>query len=80
MANTGEEIDKLIKQVEQLRDEIRVKAALAKLEAREEWQTLEKQWNQVKTSAPQVRAEIGSTMHKTIQELRDGYARLRKLL
>jgi len=87
MVNAREEIEKLMHQLEQQRDELRVKMALAKLEAREEWEKLEKQWGQLKANAPQIREDLGATasgvgvaLKKAAEEIRDGYARLRKLL
>ena len=87
MANAREEIEKLMKQLEQQRDELRVKMSLAKLEGREEWEKLEKQWEQLRAKAPQIRENIGATaggvgaaFKKAADEIRDGYARLRKLL
>jgi len=87
MANTREEAVKLMQQLERQRDELRVKMSLAKLEAREEWEKIEKQWAHLKANAPQMREElgttagnVGATLHKVAEEIRDGYARLRKLL
>lgn len=87
MANVREEIDKSMKQLERQRDELQVKMSLAKLEAREEWGKLEKQWEHLKANAPQMLEELGATasgvgeaLKKSVVELREGYARLRKLL
>lgn len=87
MAKARESIDKLMKQLEQQRDELRVKMSLAKLEAREEWGELEKKWEHLKANAPQMKEELGATasgvgaaLKKSFGELRDGYDRLRKLL
>jgi len=87
MTNAREEIEKLMHQLEQQRDELRLKMALAKLEAREEWEKLEKQWGQLKANAPQIREDLGATaggvgaaLKKAAEEIRDGYARLRKML
>jgi hypothetical protein len=81
------EIRNFIKQLERQRDELQVKISLAKLEAREEWGKLEKKWEQLKANAPQMRDELGTTasgvgeaLKKSVGELREGYARLRKLL
>lgn len=87
MANAREETEKLVQQLGRQRDELRVKMSLAKLEAREEWEKLEKQWARLKANAPQMREElgttagnVGATLHKVAVEIRDGYVRLRKLL
>jgi len=87
MANAREEIDKSVQQLAQQREELLVKASLAKLEAREEWGKLEQKWDTLKKSVPQMRGEIGATtdnvvatLRKAAEEVREGYARLRKLL
>ena len=87
MTSAREEIEKLVQQRERQRDELRVKIALAKLEGREEWEKLEKKWQSLQGKAPQMRDELGATadhvdatLRKLAEEIRDGYARLRKLL
>lgn len=87
MTNARDEMEKLVQKLEQQRGELQLKMSLAKLEAREEWENLEKQWEQIKLILPQLRDEFGSTtgnvgasLSKAAGEIRDGYARLRKLL
>lgn len=87
MASAREEIEKLAQQLERERDELRLKASLGKMEARDEWEKLEKRWESLKSKAPQVREELDATagglaaaLKKAGEEIRDGYARLRKLL
>lgn len=87
MTNAREEVDKLVQQLEQQRGELQLKISLARLEAREEWEKLEKQWEKLKSGLPQMREELGSTagnvgasLSKVADEIRDGYTRLRKLL
>lgn len=87
MTSKREEIEKLVQHLERQRDELRVKMSLAKLEAREEWEKLEKQLEQLKAKAPQIREDLGATasgvgaaLKKAAEEIRDGYARLRKRL
>jgi hypothetical protein len=87
LANIHEEFENLIQQLARQRDELQVKMALAKLEAREEWANLENRWEHLKTNSSQIRQEVGATtenvgatLRKTAEEIRDGYERLRKLL
>jgi ribosomal protein L32E len=87
LANAREELEKLVQQLERQRDELQVKMSLAKLEARQQWEKLENQWKHLKTNSSQMREEVsttaenvGATLRKTAEEIRDGYARLRKLL
>ncbi len=44
MADLLEEIQKEIESLKQVRDELRVKADLAKMETRDQWQVIEKKW------------------------------------
>lgn len=87
MANAREELEKLVQQLEQQRDELRVKMSLAKLDAREEWNKIEKKWEELRAKSQPVREELGTTagnvstaLRMAADEIRDGYARLRKLL
>jgi len=87
MANAKEELGKLIQQLEQQRDELRVKMSLAKLDAREEWDKLEKKWEEFRAKTHPVREELGATasnvgsaLRLAAEEIRDGYERLRKRL
>ena len=87
MTNVREEIEKLVRQLEQQRDELRVKASLAKLDTREEWEKLEKKWQEFRTKTQPVREELGTTatnvgaaLRMAADEIRDGYERLRKRL
>ena len=87
MANAKEDLEKFIQQIEQRRDELRVKMSLAKLDAREEWEKLEKKWEEFRTKTQPVREELGTTavnvgtaLRLAADEIRDGYERLRKRL
>lgn len=87
MASAHEEVEQLLQQLERQRNELQVKMSLAKLEVSEEWGKLEKKWEQLKANAPQMREELGATaggvgaaLKKAAEEIRDGYARLRKQL
>jgi chromosome segregation ATPase len=87
MASKREEIDKILADLARQRDELRLKLSLAKLEARDEWEKLEKQWNHLRANAPQMQEElgaiaggIGEAFSKAAAEVRDGYERLRRLL
>lgn len=87
MTSAREELERLVKELERQRDELRLKASLGKMEAREEWEKLEKKLESLKAKAPQVREEldataggIGAALKKAGEEIRAGYERLRKLL
>ncbi|MCB9689212.1 MAG: hypothetical protein H6738_11510 [Alphaproteobacteria bacterium] len=59
------------------RDELRLQVALGKLEARDEWETLEKAWGRVKHKAGLAADDAEETMHDLLAHIRDGYQRLR---
>jgi len=87
MANAREELEKLVQQLEQQRDELRVKMSLAKLDVREEWNKLEKKFAEFQAKTQPVREELGTTadnvgaaLRLAAEEIREGYVRLRKRL
>ena len=87
MENVREELNKLLQQLAQQRDELRVKMSLAKLEVREEWERLEGKWEHVRATAPKIREELGTSaanvttaLRQAAEEIRQGYVRLRNRL
>ena len=82
--------DQIEEQVEELktaRDEIQVRLHLAKLEAREAWEGVEKQWEHVEGKlkvlgeATQESVEdVGKAAQLVLDEIREGYERIRKLI
>lgn len=70
-----------------LRDELRVRIHLAKAEARDRWEELEKDWERVEgkikvigEEAQESAKEVGEATGNLIDELRDAYRRLRDLV
>jgi len=87
MSTLGESVDKLMKDLEQQRDELEVQMSLAKAEAREEWEELEKRWEKVKSKieragdeASGVADNVGEAAKLLLDEIGKGYQRLRKLV
>ena len=83
MKSTLEEIKA---EIEQLRDELKLKAHLGKAEARDELEKLEKKWNAFLTEYKPVADEAEKTAKNTVAalgvaagELKAGYERIRKL-
>lgn len=79
-ANLQKELDHL----EEIRGELRVQLALAKAEAKEEWDRLERSWDRIQDDVKRVGDEakepiqqIGQAANDLIQELKRGYERLR---
>lgn len=79
--------EKLKADIEQLRDEIKLKAHLGKAEATEELEKLEKKWERFISQYKPVTDEVESTVENAgaalsiaADELKAGYQRLKKLL
>ena len=80
-------LEKMKADIEQLRDEIKLKAHLGKAEAVDEMEKLEKTWNSFLSKYKPLADEAGKTAENTgaalstaAEELKAGYERLRKLL
>lgn len=87
MTDEKSKFEELKASIEQLRDEINVKAHLGKLEAKDALAELEKKWSSLEAQYKPVADEAGNTAQKTRQalalvadELKEGYERIRKLL
>ena len=79
-------LDEIKAEIEQLRDEIKLKAHLGKAEAEDELEKLEKKWDSFLSEYKPLADEAGKTAKKTVaalgiaaDELKAGYERLRKL-
>jgi SMC interacting uncharacterized protein involved in chromosome segregation len=82
-----EKLRKLTEQLEQERDELKLKIGLAKLEARDEWKDLEGKMDSLRARAKVVRDEareasgdVGAAADVLADEIKEGFARLRKLV
>jgi SMC interacting uncharacterized protein involved in chromosome segregation len=69
------------------RDELRVRLHLGKLDAQEQWDQIEKQWQHIESklkvageAGREVAEDIGEAASLTIGEIKEGYTKLRKLL
>lgn len=85
MADATDQVRKLIDELKQQRDELRVKLHLAKADARDEWELLEKQWEQVLAKLEVAREEagrtaqgVGSALRLAAEEIKRGYDRIRQ--
>lgn len=86
MKDEKSKLEELMANIEQLRDEINVKAHLGKLEAKDALAELEKKWDSLQVQYKPVADEAGKTAQKTREalgfvadELKEGYDRIRKL-
>lgn len=87
MPDTREKLEQMMKRLETERDELKLKLGLAKLEAREEWQDLEKKMDSLRgrmkvlgSEAKEASGDVGAALDTLGDEIRDGFARLRKLM
>lgn len=87
MGPSREKLDDVMRRLEAERDELRVKLGLAKLEARSEWQELEKKMEALRgrmkvlgSEAREASGDVGEAAGALADEIRDGFARLRKLI
>lgn len=87
MTERSPEMQKLIDDLKRQRDEIRVRLHLAKADAKNEWERLEEKWEHVRgklevvgREAGKAAEDVGAALRLAAEELRAGYARIRKLL
>lgn len=87
MASLTKEIELMIAGLKQARDELNVQMHLAKSEAREEWNDLEKNWQDLRGRLDRIAAEAGTASSDVLEavklvgeEIQKGYSRLRKHL
>ena len=84
--NARDEVQKLLDTLAQQRDELMLKAHLAKADAKDELDKVEAQWESLKAKADQAKGvaegagkEIVAASELLADEIREGYERLRKL-
>ncbi|MDX1492827.1 MAG: hypothetical protein R3253_02045 [Longimicrobiales bacterium] len=87
MEKGKERLQKILQQLEQERDELKVKLGLAKLEAREEWQELEEKIEGLRGrlkvmggEAKEASGDVGAAVDMVADEIKEGFQRLRKLM
>lgn len=80
-------LDGILRKLETERDELRVKANLAKMEAKEEWDEVEKKIEALKGrmkvvggEAKEASGDVGAAIDVLADEIKDGFSRLRKML
>jgi len=82
--------DRVEKQAEELRatrDEIRLQLHLGKMDARDQWDDIEKQWEhaegklkQLAEAANETTEDIAEATQMVLSEMKEGYKKLRNLL
>ncbi len=76
------DLDSMKQELEQLRDEIKLKMHLASLDAKEEWGGLEKKWDDFNARADFSKAgeDIGSAASLLGEELKQAFIRFKDAL
>lgn len=84
--DTREEMKKILDNLAQQRDELIVQAHLAKLEAMDEWESMEGKLTQLRTKAGQASnvaedaaKDIKAAARQLAEEINRGYDKIRKL-
>ena len=87
MENIRKILDGIEANIEQLRDEIFLKAHLGKAEAKDELEKLEEKWKQIQEKYQPVADEIGTTAENAAvgltaaaNEIREGFKRIKEML
>ncbi len=82
-----ERLERELEDLRTTRDELRVRLHLGKLDAQEQWEQIEKQWQHVESklklageTGREVAEDLGEAASLAVDELKQGYAKLRKLL
>jgi uncharacterized protein (DUF3084 family) len=87
MHDKKEQMEEMLSGLRQMRDELKVKIHLGKAEAKDEWEKLEKKWQEFKANSKVVgeamdesAKNVGSALEIVGSELKEGYKRIKKLL
>jgi hypothetical protein len=87
VSESNEKLQKILQQLETERDELKLKLGLAKLEARDEWQEVEGKMEALRGrlkvaggEAREVSGDVASAARSLAGEIKEGFARVRKLL
>ena len=80
-------LDEILKKLETERDELRVKLNLAKMDAKDEWDDVEKKMEAlrgrmkvVSEEAKEASGDVGAAIDVLADEVKEGFSRLRKML
>ena len=83
----AERLERELEDLRTTRDELRVRLHLGKLEAQEQWKQIEKQWQHLESklklageTGREIAEDMGDATRLAVEELKEGYERLRKLL
>jgi len=87
MAEEKMDLQRLVDELKEQRDELRVRLHLAKAEARDEFEKLEKRWEHARgrlavigREAGEASKDVGDAARLVLDEIKTGYQRIRKLI
>ena len=82
-----ERLEQELEDLRTTRDELRVRVHLGKMGAEEQWEQVEKQWQHVESklkivgeAGREIAGDVGEAANLAIEEIKEGYTKLRKLL
>lgn len=85
--NVEESYEQLVRTLAVQRDELKLKIHLASMEARDEWEELEKKWHRLKGKSKLVKEqvgesakEVGAAAAQLGEEIKRGYVNIKKTL
>lgn len=85
MTYSKERLEEILAELKQHRDELKLKLHLGKEEAKDEWEKLENKYQELKArsavileEAGESAKEVGSALELVVDELKNGYQRIRK--
>jgi hypothetical protein len=76
------EVEKMLAVLKQKRDELEVQTRLGSMEGKQQWEELEKQWNDfaAKAEVEKTTEGVSDALNRLGNELKNGYERLKKAL
>jgi len=87
MSQTKNDLDRLVEELKQIRDELKVRVHLAAADAKDEWAQLEKKWDHMRARVERVgdvaedaAEDVGEALASVGKELKKGYERVRNML
>ncbi len=87
MGSGREKLDEVVAKLREERDELRVRIHLGTMEAKQEWEELEKKWQrfesrvgQAKDEAVEKSREVGESVDIVADEIKSAYRRIRERL
>jgi SMC interacting uncharacterized protein involved in chromosome segregation len=87
MADEKMKLERLVDELKEQRDELRVRLHLARADARDEFERLEKRWEHARgrlavigKEAGEASKDVGDAARLVLDEIKTGYQRIRKLM